>query len=67
MKLGKIVMTGKPMPEAEQFIRQHCEVKSWDEPGVNLTNPRYGKLCPFLDDRNRSSRYFSKLRHNFAG
>ena len=34
MKLGKIVMTGKPMPEAEQFIRQHCEVKSWDEPGV---------------------------------
>jgi glyoxylate reductase len=22
------------MPEADQFIRQHCEVKSWDEPGV---------------------------------
>jgi glyoxylate reductase len=34
MKLGKIVMTGKPMPEADLFIRQRCEVKSWDEPGV---------------------------------
>ena len=34
MKLGKIVMTGKPMPEADQYIRQHCEVQSWDEPGV---------------------------------
>ncbi len=34
MKLGKIVMTGKPMPEADQWIRERCEVKSWDEPGV---------------------------------
>ncbi len=34
MKLGKIVMTGIPMPEADRFIRQHCEVKSWDELGV---------------------------------
>ena len=34
MKLGKIVMTGKPMPEAEQFIRQHCEVLAWEKLGV---------------------------------
>ena len=34
MKLGKIIMTGKPMPEADQWIRERCEVKSWDEPGV---------------------------------
>ena len=34
MKLGKIVMTGKPMPEADQWIRERCEVKSWDDPGV---------------------------------
>jgi glyoxylate reductase len=33
-KLGKIVMTGKPMPEADAWIRQRCEVMSWDEPGV---------------------------------
>lgn len=34
MKLGKIIMTGRPMPEADQWIRERCEVKSWDEPGV---------------------------------
>ena len=33
-KLGKIVMTGKPMPEADAWIRERCEVVSWDEPGV---------------------------------
>lgn len=33
MKLGKIVMTGKPMPEADQWIRERCEVRSWDEQG----------------------------------
>ena len=25
-KLGKIVMTGKPMPEADAWIRERCEV-----------------------------------------
>jgi len=34
MKLGKIVMTSRPLPEADRWIRQHCEVKSWDEPGI---------------------------------
>ena len=34
MKLGKIVMTGRPMPEADRWIREHCEVVSWDEPGI---------------------------------
>ena len=34
MKLGKIVMTGRPMPEADQWIRERCEVRSWDEPGA---------------------------------
>ena len=33
MKLGKIVMTGKPMTEADQWIRERCEVRSWDEQG----------------------------------
>lgn len=34
MKLGKIVMTGRPLPEADQWLRERCEVKSWDEPGI---------------------------------
>ena len=34
MKLGKIVMTGRPMSEADAWIRGQCEVLSWDEPGV---------------------------------
>ena len=34
MKFGKIVMTGRPMPEADRWIREHCEVISWDEPGI---------------------------------
>lgn len=34
MKLGKIVMTGKPMPEADAWIRNQCEVQSWDQPGL---------------------------------
>ena len=34
MKYGKIVMTGRPMPEADRWIREHCEVISWDEPGT---------------------------------
>lgn len=34
MKLGKIVMTGRPMPVADHWIRERCEVVSWDEPGV---------------------------------
>lgn len=34
MKLGKIVMTGRPMPEADRWIREHCEVVSWDESGI---------------------------------
>lgn len=38
MKLGKIVMTGKPMTEADQFIRQHCEVRAWEEVGVMPRN-----------------------------
>ena len=33
MKLGKIVMTGQPMPEADQWIRERCEVRSWDQAG----------------------------------
>lgn len=33
MKLGKIVMTGRPMPVADVWIRERCEVLSWDEPG----------------------------------
>jgi glyoxylate reductase len=33
MKLGKIVMTGRPLPEADKWIRERCEVRSWDEPG----------------------------------
>jgi len=34
MKLGKVVMTGKPRPAAERLIRERCEVQSWDEPGI---------------------------------
>lgn len=34
MKLGKVVMTGRPAPEADQWIRQQCEVTSWDKPGA---------------------------------
>lgn len=34
MKLGKIVMTGRALPEADHWIREQCEVKSWDEPGI---------------------------------
>ncbi len=34
MKLGKVVMTGNPRPDADRWIREHCEVKSWDEPGA---------------------------------
>ena len=34
MKLGKIVMTGRPMPVADEWIRERCEVVSWDEPGA---------------------------------
>lgn len=33
MKLGKIIMTGRPLPEADEWIRERCEVRSWDEPG----------------------------------
>lgn len=33
MKLGKIVMTGTPRPEANKWIRERCEVQSWDEQG----------------------------------
>lgn len=34
MKLGKIVMTGRLLPDADRWIREHCEVKSWDKPGI---------------------------------
>lgn len=34
MKLGKVVMTGRPMPEADEWIRQRCEARVWDEPGI---------------------------------
>ena len=34
MKLGKIVMTGLPMPVADEWIRERCEVISWDQPGA---------------------------------
>jgi glyoxylate reductase len=33
MKLGKIVMTGTPRPEADKWIRERCGVQSWNESG----------------------------------
>ena len=32
--LGKVVMTGRTRPVADQWVRQHCEVKSWNESGT---------------------------------
>ena len=34
MTLPKIVMTGKPLPEADRVIREHCEVRCWDQAGI---------------------------------
>lgn len=34
MTLPKIVMTGKPLPEADRMIREHCEVRCWDQAGI---------------------------------
>ena len=32
--LRKIVMTGKPLPEADRMIRECCEVRCWDQAGI---------------------------------
>ena len=34
MNAAKIVMTGRPLPEADQMIRDCCEVQCWDQPGI---------------------------------
>lgn len=34
MAATKIVMTGRPLPEADRMIRDCCEVKCWEQPGI---------------------------------
>ena len=34
MTLPKIIMTGKPLPEADRMIRENCEVRCWDQAGI---------------------------------
>lgn len=34
MKLGKVVISGRPLPEADRWIRERCEVRCWEEAGA---------------------------------
>jgi glyoxylate reductase len=45
MKLGKVVVTGHPMPMAEQWLRERCDLHTWEGPGPIPRETLYERLA----------------------